>query len=1007
MSDDRSSEIRRGVDEPDATRTPAPTREAIPVESADSAPGAAPADGDRTVISKRPPASPPTFRRAANPFEMARELEDERLGHFQLEEFIGGGGMGAVFRATDTMLGRTVAVKVVSRDQTNEDALRRFRNEAQSAARLDHPNIARVYYVGEDKGWNYIVFEYIEGVNVRDLVEHNGPLSLEDTISYTLQIAEALEHASQRDVTHRDIKPSNILIMLDGRAKLVDMGLARLQQVESSTDDLTASGVTLGTFDYISPEQARDPRNTDVRSDLYSLGCTLYFMLTGQPPFPDGTVLQKLLSHSSDEPPDLRQHRPDVHESIGAIVKKLLAKQPDQRFQTPRELIGELLMMAERLDMPTIRAQGAVWLPPSPPRTSGWMWHVPWLAALVLLALTVLAISWLDSRTPVAVPGPPYLATRWESPAPATDERESSKPPAGPSTAPESPPVPSAEQGTPADTAAETSDSTTSGKPAPRPSPATTPNGDDVPAKKPAVASETPKPSVTTETTTGNAAASQGAPPPKDTRPAEPAAEPAPLAKPSADATGPSVPPAQPAPAVTAETAQRIVVTDQPLTDPSVVVVDSLEAALQRATLLDKRVEIELRFNDLKLLSPVVVDTAQYRENRLLIRAADGYAPLLAFQPASRPEDVTTTAMIDVLGGHVTWHGVHFFLQVPPSAGRRGSYALLRLDTTEFTEFRQCTFTVRNLPAPNINAAPRTSFIEVVGPGDFNRILFDSQPLEEDVPTIWLKDCIARGQATFVRAEFAIPFWLLWEHGLFVSSERLLEMGGTIYEPKWRDGAVNVSLSRLLAVTEQGISLARSDSVSPYQLGVSVESEDCLFVTKATTPPTPLHLIQTSSVRLADPISLTLRGNHNYYKNTQVVLRVENNSDRALVEQYSFDDLATPDTQRWFNEKNPQPASIFAWPSPSQSVDRQGLYDFIPPGIGDGLFTRVLALTPSQLPRLPDIPPATTAQPAGQSQDAAPSSTSSGAAVDSRTGSVEEAKSATPPGQGQTRPAVP
>ena len=298
-------------------------------------------DRQKTVISKRPPVSAPAFSRAANPFEMGEALEGEQLGHFQLEEFVGGGGMGVVFRATDIMLGRTVAVKVVSRDQTNEDTLRRFKNEAQSAARLDHPNIARVYYVGEDKGWNYIVFEYIEGVNVRDLVEHNGPLALEDAISYTLQIAEALEHASQREVTHRDIKPSNILIMIDGRAKLVDMGLARLQQVESSTDDLTASGVTLGTFDYISPEQARDPRNTDVRSDLYSLGCTFFFMLTGQPPFPDGTVLQKLLSHSSDEPPELIEYRGDVDEEVAAVVRRLLAKLPDQRYPSPRELIGE------------------------------------------------------------------------------------------------------------------------------------------------------------------------------------------------------------------------------------------------------------------------------------------------------------------------------------------------------------------------------------------------------------------------------------------------------------------------------------------------------------------------------------------------------------------------------------------------------------------------------------------------------------------------------------------
>ena len=306
------------------------------------------------MISQRPPVSIPAFRRAANPFEMGESLEGEQLGHFQLGQFVGGGGMGAVFRGTDLTLGRTVAIKVVLRDQTGEDALRRFRNEAQSAARLDHPNIARVYFVGEDKGWNYIVFEYIEGLNVRDLVDHNGPLPLEDAIRYTLQIAEALEHASQRDVIHRDIKPSNILIMVDGRAKLVDMGLARLHQMDSSTEDLTASGVTLGTFDYISPEQARDPRNTDVRSDLYSLGCTLFFMLTGKPPFPDGTVLQKLLSHSGDEPPDLLKSRPDLDAGVGTIVTKMLAKAPERRFQTPRELIAALLLLADRLDMPGI-----------------------------------------------------------------------------------------------------------------------------------------------------------------------------------------------------------------------------------------------------------------------------------------------------------------------------------------------------------------------------------------------------------------------------------------------------------------------------------------------------------------------------------------------------------------------------------------------------------------------------------------------------------------------------
>src|SRR6185436_10085943 len=149
-----------------------------------------------------------------------------------------------------------------------------------------------------------------------------------------------------------DIKPSNVLITPDGRAKLVDMGLARLHQVEHSNNDLTASGVTLGTFDYISPEQARDPRTADVRSDLYSLGCTFYFMLTGRPPFPEGTVLQKLLSHSSDPPPDPRELRSELDDDVANITLRLMAKLPNQRFQSAGELIDRLLYLSDRMGIP-------------------------------------------------------------------------------------------------------------------------------------------------------------------------------------------------------------------------------------------------------------------------------------------------------------------------------------------------------------------------------------------------------------------------------------------------------------------------------------------------------------------------------------------------------------------------------------------------------------------------------------------------------------------------------
>ena len=160
---------------------------------------------------------------------------------------------------------RTVAVKVLSTHQAgDEESQRRFQTEARSAARLDHPNIARVHYVGEDRGLRYIVFEYIDGANVRDLVYANGPLPLADALNYTLQIANALTHAWEREVVHRDIKPSNILITPDGQAKLVDMGLARLEQLDDTANEETATGVTLGTFDYISPEQARNPRDADI-----------------------------------------------------------------------------------------------------------------------------------------------------------------------------------------------------------------------------------------------------------------------------------------------------------------------------------------------------------------------------------------------------------------------------------------------------------------------------------------------------------------------------------------------------------------------------------------------------------------------------------------------------------------------------------------------------------------------------------------------------------------------
>src|SRR4051794_6077724 len=363
-----------------------------------------PQHGDATIISTAPPHEMGAATAMLDPRQLGQALEGQQLDHVLLEKFVGGGGMGAVFRAWDTNLHRTVAVKVLSTRQAGDgESQRRFQTEARSAARLDHPNIARAHYVGEDRGVPYIVFEYIDGTNLRDLVYSNGPLQIGDALNITLQIAGALGHAWEREVVHRDIKPSNIILTTDGLAKLVDMGLARLEYLEHTEHDETATGVTLGTFDYISPEQARNPRDADIRSDIYSLGCTLFFMLTSRAPFPEGTVLQKLLAHSSDPPPDLRDVRPDVPDLLAAILGTMLAKQPEERFQTPLDLSSALTTCIEEMGLTPLAvalpAYVGTWTPP----TQFWRRNLPWMvpAALLLLIVLVLGIIWhREAATP-------------------------------------------------------------------------------------------------------------------------------------------------------------------------------------------------------------------------------------------------------------------------------------------------------------------------------------------------------------------------------------------------------------------------------------------------------------------------------------------------------------------------------------------------------------------------------------------------------------------------------
>ena len=279
--------------------------------------------------------------------ELPRELADHP--RYRIIKRLGTGGMGTVYLAEHRLMDRPVALKVIRDDLLgNEGLVTRFRREVRAAARLaSHPNVVAAHDAEQVGETHVLVMEFIEGTDLARLVERRGPLPLGEACEYARQAAVGLQHAFEDGMVHRDIKPQNLMRTTRGQIKILDLGLARFASEVTSQAGVTALGMVLGSADYIAPEQISDPHTADVRADIYSLGCTLYYLVAGQPPFSDGTLIQKLKAHSDHAPRPLDELRADAPPELARIVERMMAKDPARRFQTPDEVARALAPFAD------------------------------------------------------------------------------------------------------------------------------------------------------------------------------------------------------------------------------------------------------------------------------------------------------------------------------------------------------------------------------------------------------------------------------------------------------------------------------------------------------------------------------------------------------------------------------------------------------------------------------------------------------------------------------------
>jgi serine/threonine protein kinase len=333
------------MDRPDTGNQPVPGNGAAPPEPPTQL--VPPALEAETLAPTPPPATGPSGAPPGSAIVVSAGVPPALADHsrYRVMRLLGQGGMGSVYLAEHRHMERQVALKVMSQDLVvNAEAVRRFRQEVTAAARIGpHPHVVAVHDADQVGDLHFLVMEFVDGQSLADYLRAKGPLPTAEACEYVRQAALGVQHAAEQGMVHRDIKPHNLMRTPQGQIKVLDFGLARCaRESDKARSQLTQHGVLMGTADYMAPEQASDSRVADVRADVYSLGCTLYHLLTGRVPFPEGGTVEKIIKHATEYPTPVGSLRRDLPLGVVRIVEKMMAKPVDQRYQTPGEVAEAL-----------------------------------------------------------------------------------------------------------------------------------------------------------------------------------------------------------------------------------------------------------------------------------------------------------------------------------------------------------------------------------------------------------------------------------------------------------------------------------------------------------------------------------------------------------------------------------------------------------------------------------------------------------------------------------------